>query len=240
MTEEERADWAGRLYLPSERRQRLFLCALCRRVIHLTTDERCLAAIEMAERLADGSATEVEARAAVAGVRAATVDAMKRVEAVAVAAGREASAWVEHVDTSAVTSPELAALSAAVVCQFPLWSQADPEQVRNLTLLTLVNVADAMRFGELRRESDERRAQERVFREVANAELITPSPSWLTSTVLSLAEGIYADRAFDRLPILADALQDAGCDNIDILAHCREAGPHARGCWVVDLVLGKQ
>lgn len=65
------------------------------------------------------------------------------------------------------------------------------------------------------------------------------SPSWLTSTVLSLAEGIYADRAFDRLPILADALQDAGCDNADVLSHCRFDGPHVRGCWVVDQVLGK-
>jgi hypothetical protein len=64
-------------------------------------------------------------------------------------------------------------------------------------------------------------------------------PARLTSTVVSLAEGIYAERAFDRLPILADALQDAGCDNADVLDHCRGAGPHARGCWVVDLVLGK-
>ena len=65
-------------------------------------------------------------------------------------------------------------------------------------------------------------------------------PSWLTSTVVALAEGIYADRTFDRLPILADALEDAGCGHADILAHCRDGGPHARGCWVVDLVLGKE
>ena len=63
--------------------------------------------------------------------------------------------------------------------------------------------------------------------------------SWLTSTVLTLASGIYAERAFDRLPILADALQDAGCENIDILSHCRSEGPHVRGCWVVDLLLDK-
>jgi len=64
-------------------------------------------------------------------------------------------------------------------------------------------------------------------------------PSWRTSTVVALAGGVYADRAFDRLPILADALQDAGCENEDILAHCRGSGPHARGCWVVDMLLGK-
>lgn len=64
--------------------------------------------------------------------------------------------------------------------------------------------------------------------------------SWLTSTVTALAEGIYADRAFDRMPILADALQDAGCDSTDILGHCRSDGPHVRGCWVIDLLLGKE
>ena len=65
-------------------------------------------------------------------------------------------------------------------------------------------------------------------------------PSWLTSDVLALARGIYAEKAFDRMPILADALQDAGCANEDVLSHCRAASAtHVRGCWVVDLVLGK-
>src|SRR5262249_55224546 len=68
---------------------------------------------------------------------------------------------------------------------------------------------------------------------------VTIDPSSLTSTVVGLAGGIYADRAFDRLPILADALQDAGCDNANVLDHCRGPGPHVRGCWVVDLLLGK-
>ena len=64
--------------------------------------------------------------------------------------------------------------------------------------------------------------------------------SWRTSTVVALAKGIYQDRAFDRMPILADALQDAGCTNEDILQHCRDPKQvHVRGCWVVDLVLGK-
>jgi hypothetical protein len=68
---------------------------------------------------------------------------------------------------------------------------------------------------------------------------VTVNREWFTSTVVDLARGIYNERAFDRLPILADALQDASCDNDDILTHCRGPGPHARGCWVVDLVLGK-
>jgi hypothetical protein len=69
---------------------------------------------------------------------------------------------------------------------------------------------------------------------------ITLNPSWLTSTVLSLATGIYDEKAFDRMPILADALQDAGCDNAEILNHCRQPGEHVRGCWAVDLLLDKK
>jgi hypothetical protein len=64
-------------------------------------------------------------------------------------------------------------------------------------------------------------------------------PSWLTSAVVSLARTMHDSRDFSAMPILADALQDAGCDHPDVLAHCRSDGPHVRGCWVVDLVLGK-
>ena len=71
------------------------------------------------------------------------------------------------------------------------------------------------------------------FRPVAFA------PEWLTSDVLALARQMYESRDFGAMPILADALQDAGCDNTDVLNHCRGDGPHVRGCWVVDLVLGK-
>ena len=55
----------------------------------------------------------------------------------------------------------------------------------------------------------------------------------------TLAHAIYDNRDFATMPILADALQEAGCDNADILNHCRLPGEHVRGCWVVDLLLGK-
>jgi hypothetical protein len=65
------------------------------------------------------------------------------------------------------------------------------------------------------------------------------NPAWLTSTVQALSRGIYKENAFDRLPILADALQDAGCESDEILDHCRQHEEHVRGCWVVDLLLDK-
>ncbi|WP_238537824.1 hypothetical protein [Zavarzinella formosa] len=63
---------------------------------------------------------------------------------------------------------------------------------------------------------------------------------WRTVEVFGIAEGVYDDRAFGRLPILADALEDAGCDDLVILDHCRSLGRHVRGCWVADLALGKE
>jgi hypothetical protein len=68
------------------------------------------------------------------------------------------------------------------------------------------------------------------------------NPAWLTwqdGTVVRLARAAYDNRCFDHLPILADALEEAGCDDEAVLRHCREPGQHARGCWVVDLLLGK-
>jgi hypothetical protein len=66
------------------------------------------------------------------------------------------------------------------------------------------------------------------------------NPEWATCNVVGLGKAIYDERAFDRMPILADALEDAGCTNADILDHCHAGGAHVRGCWVVDLVLGRE
>jgi hypothetical protein len=69
---------------------------------------------------------------------------------------------------------------------------------------------------------------------------VTFDPSWRTITAAALANMMYDSRDFGAMPILADALQDAGCASDDILTHCRDPMQvHVRGCWVVDLVLGK-
>lgn len=68
---------------------------------------------------------------------------------------------------------------------------------------------------------------------------MTTDPRWLTSTVVSLARTMYETRDFGAIPVLADALEESGCDDAGVLGHCRDGGPHVRGCWVVDMVLGK-
>jgi hypothetical protein len=70
---------------------------------------------------------------------------------------------------------------------------------------------------------------------------ISFDPAWLTETVVALARSIYEANAFDRMPILADALEEAGCDAVEVLIHCRNPNQtHVRGCWVVDSVLGRK
>jgi hypothetical protein len=87
-----------------------------------------------------------------------------------------------------------------------------------------------------------RKAACRLIREIFGNPFrpVAFSPEWRTDTAVMLAQQMYDSRDFSAMPILADALQDAGCDNQDILQHCRGDGPHVRGCWVVDLVLGKE
>jgi hypothetical protein len=91
----------------------------------------------------------------------------------------------------------------------------------------------------------ERPKQLHLFRDVFGNPFrpVTIQPAWLgwnEGTVVKMAQAIYDERAFDRMPILADALEEAGCTNQDILSHCRSGGEHVRGCWVVDLLLGKK
>ena len=91
-----------------------------------------------------------------------------------------------------------------------------------------LNAADAM--------------QAQIFRDiVGNPFKQTASQAhWKTRSVLQLAQAIYDDRQFDLMPILGDALEEAGCESEDLLKHCRSGDVHVRGCWAVDLILGKE
>jgi hypothetical protein len=198
----------------SDRKLRLFAVACCRRLWPLLRDERSRRAVEVAESYADGAACESQRQAA---------------DQAAAEAFTEASA-------------PLFMLSANATLVIACWEVAG-EAARN----TLLNCSTAgydysFRFWTYRRQREEaRRDHLGLLRDIFGDPFrrVTPDPSWLTSTALTLAEGIYAEPAFEGLPILADAIQDAGCDNADVLDHCRGSGPHVRRCWVVDLVLGK-
>jgi hypothetical protein len=84
-----------------------------------------------------------------------------------------------------------------------------------------------------------------LLRDVIGNPFLPPpalSPEWLKwneSIVVRIARAIYDERDFGRLPVLGDALEDAGCNDGEMLAHCRAGGRHTRGCWLVDLILGR-
>ncbi len=119
----------------------------------------------------------------------------------------------------------------------------EPAWVAVQALLFTREVAGWKAEGDTRdtAQREEASAQYEVFREIVGPAWTAPGwPRWRTSDVVALARGIHADRAFDRMPILADALQDAGCSDEAVLRHCRAAkeSEHVRGCWVVDLAMG--
>jgi hypothetical protein len=185
----------------SDRKLRLFACECCRQLWHLLPDDADRHAVDVAERVAEGVASNAERKAA---LRAATGMAYFALMA---DIGQAVNGVRVHAGLGIVR---------------PIASPGDVQTWQAAPELLYTPHRELLRdiFGN-------------PFRPVAF------DPAWRTSTAVALAKGIYADRAFDRLPILADALQDAGCENADVLDHCRGLGPHARGCWVVDLVLGK-
>lgn len=85
-----------------------------------------------------------------------------------------------------------------------------------------------------------RRIQAALVREIFGNPYrpVIANSEWVTPTVRSIADEIYETRSFDPMPVLADALEDAGCCEADVLHHCRQFQPHVRGCWVIDLLSG--
>jgi hypothetical protein len=198
----------------TDRQLRLFGCACCRLVWQHLTTPGSREAVELSEQYADGLVTKKQLAEARLAVRASSwnADAAKAHRASWNPGGY--LAW--HSTREAVRTAVERIVSSVPWSDHPVGSS------------TVDTTRSRARIANLLRDIFN------PFRPVA------PDPVWLTSDVVALARGIYEDRAFDRMPILADALQDAGCTNEDVLSHCRGAGPHVRGCWVVDLVLGKQ
>ena len=104
--------------------------------------------------------------------------------------------------------------------------------------------APAFAFSDYPASAPEAAAQCHLLRDLfAPFDPLRIEPAWLAGcdgAVPVLARGIYEERAFERMPILADALEEAGCDHAGLLAHCRAGEGHVRGCWAVDAILGRE
>jgi hypothetical protein len=193
------------------RKLRLFACACCRRIWHLLGDPRSREAVEVAERYADGLATRKEL---VAAHKATSFP------------GLQSSDWRRF---------------AARWCADP--GGPGPTAIRS----TFNNARLAVR------EEDAEDADAAFRREsAAQADLLRcivgnpfrPVPlldAWRAPDAVSMARAIYesADFGPERMGVLADALEEAGCDHPEVLDHLRGPGPHARGCWVIDLLTGR-
>jgi len=234
----------------SNRKLRLFACACARQVWDTLMDERSRQAVEVSERFADGQATEGELSAARSAARSASWSASWCVESAELAA-----AWSAE---SAELAPAWAAASAAA-------SAAARKEIRTQQAALLRDIignplGDGYRWTSLLaswRSNLSQNGDRRFYRYLPLSIL-----SWHDGTVPAIARTIYEERRFEELSILADALEEAGCTDEEILRHCRQQlvadpkryvvsdgsgglvyrppAPHVRGCWVIDLLLGKE
>jgi hypothetical protein len=221
------------------RKSQLFAVACCRRIWTLFADERNRHAVEVAERFADGQASEAERAAA----NAASYSVYENTSPPAsgfpdAAQGINRSEWEAAQAATGVVLPFDEA-AEAIRCADVVGEQiieAIAEEAKGKHSVRVV--AD---YATRSATTGENAAQAHLLRCVfGNPFRPVPfAPAWRTPEVTALATAIYEERAFDRLPILGDALEDAGCTDAAILEHCRGPGPHVRGCWVVDLILGK-
>ncbi len=197
----------------SDRKLRLFACAWGRDVWRHPSDERSRDAILTAERFADGEARLAE-------LLAAHRDAADACSAIPLAFGRRRDG------TRRRSGRNRAGKEAAEVARHA----ADPAWDARAAASAVGWQKGATRY-----------ALANHLRDIFNPFRSAPfAPVWLTSTAVALARYAYDAGEFGALPILADALQDAGCDDDEMLTHCRGESPHVRGCWVLDSILGKE
>jgi hypothetical protein len=205
------------------RKLRLFAVACCRRIWHLIPDARSRRAVEVAERLADGLADEDELRLAVIG---ASFVAERGVAASDSVAGEsEASAAFAALNTT-IRAEKAADYAAANAASAVYHAATAPGRIPAVA------------------RAAERAAQAGLLRDIFNPfRPVRIDPDWLVwndGVVPRIARAVYDEKAFERLPVLADALEDAGYTDERLLSHCRAGGEHVRGCWAVDLVLGRE
>jgi hypothetical protein len=222
----------------SGRKLRLFTHACCRRVEHLLVDPRSRSALVAVSRYAEGECGRDELVAHWRGARAAK----RAIEVPLVRDGR-LHTTAESLAASAVAYAVSPYYAGAIIK--PFYHSSTVTDAANAALVATGSVAYAR--AEERSECEAAQAAEAAVQTLLLRDIfgnpfrpVAFSPSWRTDTAVALARQMYESRDFGAMPILADALQEAGCEDAAILSHCRGTGPHVRGCWVVDLVLGKE
>ncbi len=200
-----------------DRRCRLLVTAAIRRIWAHIPDRRSREAVELFETYLDDGDIAKGERAMDSSVEA-------------------------HLDAYEAGGPETAATVIARIVRGTVFTgeYASSSPIDKFRYYWFVALCDLANIDGISSETNEE-FHFRLFHDIFGNPFrpVVPDPSWRTEAVVALATGIYEDRAFEQMPVLADALEDAGCANPDVLAHCRSGGPHARGCWVVDLLLGK-
>jgi hypothetical protein len=203
----------------SDRKLRLFACACLRRVWRRLADSRLREVVQLAEAHADGAASEeamLTAWRSVASEHASLAIPEDIYHAVGgvVFVSRDEPPW--YGDSWAVAHVREVARRVVLLSDEP-----EAEARRQCALLRCQFSTDPLRYFRywpLRPPG--------VF-------------PWNDGPVGRMAQVIYDERTFEHLPILADALEDAGCDVAEVVQHCRGEGPHLRGCWVLDRILDR-
>jgi hypothetical protein len=215
----------------SERSLRLFACACCRRMWDWLSEARSRQAVEMAERYADGEVDGVE----LYGTSRLAENAAEMLMASAVTAGEEAQANAAFAALHVTLGGDEMADYAS--------SNASSAAFHAATANNALSAADA--------RDTESLMQTHILRDIFSIPFrtVTISPFWLRwndAAVVRLAQAAYDNRILPtgtldntRLAILADALEEAGCTDEQILTHLRSGGEHYRGCWGLDTLLGK-
>jgi hypothetical protein len=202
----------------TERKLRLFAVACCRHIWHLLPDERSRTAVAVAEQYADRQASDRQQAGVLKEAIAASTTG-RAAWAAYWAAKKNIGASIGNTCVAAVEAGARHAVGAAS------GSAADP-----LTVWDVARMAGS-------------REQARLLRDILGnpfrpALVDSAWLRWQGGLVVSMARQVYEERRFADLPVLADALEDAGCDAADVLEHCRAGGEHVRGCWALDLLLG--
>ena len=194
----------------SDRKLRLYAVGCCRRIWDYLGDERSRRAVEVAEEYADG-----------------LVDRDRLVVA------RDGARDVKVILRSPSQTPFQRAANAAFDATRDTGSSASNNAPYEAARALSFKDHNHCEEGELRQQANLLRC---IFGNPFRPVFV--HPDWLTTNVVSLAQTIYDNGAYDRIPILGDAIEEAGCNNTNILDHCRSETEHVRGCWVIDALLG--